>query len=128
MVLTVTNPGPVIPPSALPTLFDPFVRATSMPRSNKRRSGIGLGLYIARQIVIAHGGSITVASSEATGTVFTVRLPRQTEGRSCAKTSKGRPDMPIGVKLEAAICEALSCQPGDILRFEPEDTKPNQAK
>jgi signal transduction histidine kinase len=79
VALTVTNPGPLIASSALPTIFDPFVRATSMPRSNKRHAGIGLGLYIARQIVIAHGGTITVASSEATGTVFTVRLPRHAE-------------------------------------------------
>jgi hypothetical protein len=79
VVVTVTNRGPVIPSSALPTLFDPFIRATSMPDANKRRAGIGLGLYIARQIVIAHGGSITVASSEGAGTVFTVRLPRQRE-------------------------------------------------
>ena len=75
VVLTVTNQGPAIAPSALPTLFDPFVRATSIPRSSKRRGGTGLGLYIARQIVIAHGGTITVASSDATGTVFTVCLP-----------------------------------------------------
>lgn len=79
VLLTVTNQGPVIASSALPTLFDPFVRATSMPGSNKRRAGIGLGLYIARQIVIAHGGTIAVASSDATGTVFTIRLPRQDE-------------------------------------------------
>ena len=79
VVLTVTNRGPVIASSALPTLFDPFVRATSTPTSNKRRGGIGLGLYIARAIVIAHGGTIAVASSEETGTVFTVGLPRQDE-------------------------------------------------
>lgn len=84
VLLTVMNQGPVIASTALPTLFDPFVRATSMPESNQRRAGIGLGLYIARQIVIAHKGTITVASSEATGTVFTVRLPRQHEKQSPA--------------------------------------------
>ena len=78
VVLTVTNQGPVIAACALPTLFDPFVRATSIPGSTTRRTGIGLGLYIARQIVIAHDGTITVTSSEETGTVFTVRLPRRT--------------------------------------------------
>jgi signal transduction histidine kinase len=83
VVLTVTNQGPVIASSALPTLFDPFVRAASMPK-NRRRAGIGLGLYIARQIVIAHAGTIEVASSVGTGTVFTVRLPRQNEKHSRA--------------------------------------------
>lgn len=77
VLVTVTNRGPAIESSALPTLFDPFVRATSMPASNNRRAGIGLGLYIAREIVIAHAGTITVTSSEATGTVFTICLPRQ---------------------------------------------------
>lgn len=77
VLLTVTNQGPTISPEALPTLFDPFVRAASMPRSNTRPGGMGLGLYIAREIVTAHGGTITVASSEAAGTVFSVRLPRK---------------------------------------------------
>ncbi|HEX7706591.1 MAG TPA: HAMP domain-containing sensor histidine kinase [Thermoanaerobaculia bacterium] len=77
VLLTVTNQGPVIASSELPTIFNPFVRATSMRRSNKRRGGIGLGLYIAREIVLAHAGTISVASSETTGTVFTVCLPRQ---------------------------------------------------
>jgi len=91
VLLTVTNRGPVIPSSALPTLFDPFVRATSMPRPNQRRTGIGLGLYIAREIVIAHGGTIAVASSEETGTVFTVRLPRQNEKESRGPASDSTP-------------------------------------
>ena len=86
VLLTVANQGPVIESSALPTLFDPFVRATSMPRSNKRRGGTGLGLHIAREIVIAHGGMIAVASSVATGTVFTVRLPRQDEKETRASS------------------------------------------
>lgn len=72
VALAVRNDGEPIPAEALPTLFDPFVR----PASNKRR-GIGLGLYIARGIAIAHGGSLTVTSSEHEGTVFTVSLPRR---------------------------------------------------
>ncbi|HVS31256.1 MAG TPA: sensor histidine kinase [Thermoanaerobaculia bacterium] len=79
VALTVTNRGPVISSSALPTLFDPFVRAASTPGSNNGGGGVGLGLYIAREIVTAHAGTIAVASSEATGTMFTVRLPRQRE-------------------------------------------------
>jgi signal transduction histidine kinase len=87
VLLTVTNQGPVIASSALPTLFDPFVRAASMPRSTGRRGGIGLGLYIAREIVIAHAGTITVASSEETGTVFTVCLPRANEKETPASNA-----------------------------------------
>jgi signal transduction histidine kinase len=74
LVLTVTNQGPPIPETLLPHVFDPFRRAGGDSRS--ARQGLGLGLYIVQQIVLAHGGTITVRSSEATGTRFTVRLPR----------------------------------------------------
>lgn len=81
VLLTVANQGSLISSSAFPTLFDPFVQATS-PRSARRTGasgGIGLGLYIARAIVMAHCGTIAVDSTEAAGTVFTVRLPRKRE-------------------------------------------------
>ena len=77
VLLTVKNRGPAIPSSAFPVLFDPFVRAATVLGAGKGRGGVGLGLYIAREIVTAHTGTIAVASSESTGTVFTVRLPRK---------------------------------------------------
>ena len=77
VILTVTNRGPEIPESALPTLFDPFVRGAFTSPSSRRREGVGLGLFISRAIVTAHGGTITAASSPSEGTVFTVRLPRE---------------------------------------------------
>jgi signal transduction histidine kinase len=75
-VLTVHNTGPPIPPEALPTIFDLLVRG---PKAETRRrpGSIGLGLYIAREIVTAHGGTIDVMSSVEAGTTFTVRLPRR---------------------------------------------------
>lgn len=76
--LTVRNEGAAIPESVIPTLFDPFVRAAaSKPGSDGRRAGVGLGLFISREIVAAHEGSIAVVSSETTGTVFNIRLPRK---------------------------------------------------
>ena len=77
VVLTVKNRGPEIPPSAFPTLFDPFVRAAATLASGKTPGGVGLGLFISREIVTAHAGTIVVTSSEANGTVFTIRLPRK---------------------------------------------------
>ena len=75
--LAVRNGGPPIPPDALPTIFDPLVRGSSPEIQKQRRPGsIGLGLYIAREVVTAHGGTIDVKSSEDAGTVFTARLPR----------------------------------------------------
>lgn len=63
--------GP-IPKERLPTLFDPFRRAAETEA--RSREGLGLGLYIAREIVLAHGGSIDIASVPE-GTTFTVRVP-----------------------------------------------------
>lgn len=72
--VSVKNHGCPISSSALPTIFDPFVRTSE--GTTRHRRGVGLGLYIARQIVLAHGGTITVASDQSTGTVFNVCLPR----------------------------------------------------
>jgi PAS domain S-box-containing protein len=68
-VLEVHNQGAPIPPASLPNLFDPF---SGGPR---RHDGLGLGLYIVRQIVSAHGGAISVSSTEDRGTTFRVTLP-----------------------------------------------------
>lgn len=71
--LEVHNDGHPIPEAALPLLFDPFRRGGARGSSTK---GLGLGLYIAQQIVRAHGGTLTVESSPDRGTTFTVVLPR----------------------------------------------------
>jgi signal transduction histidine kinase len=70
----VHNEGDAIPADELPQLFEPFHRGGGEERSP---SGLGLGLYIARQIVRAHEGSISVESTEKEGTTFTVHMPRQ---------------------------------------------------
>ena len=77
VVLTVHNKGEPIPPEELPTLFDPLLRAPRAAAHRPRPEGsIGLGLYIVRQILLAHGGRIDVESTAEAGTTFTVRLPR----------------------------------------------------
>lgn len=77
VVLSVHNEGPPIPLEMLPIIFDPLVRYTKSESAlQKVSSSIGLGLYIVREVVSAHGGTITVTSTEQEGTTFTVRLPR----------------------------------------------------
>jgi len=66
-----------VPAELLPRLFEPMAGGDRR-RSNSR--GLGLGLYISREIVGAHGGSIAVESSPAGGTTFSVRLPRMMPG------------------------------------------------
>jgi PAS domain S-box-containing protein len=80
VVVAVRNEGPAIPPELRAVMFEPFCRGSSL-RDAARARGLGLGLYIAREIVRAHGGSIDVESDDARGTTFTVRLPRRTAAR-----------------------------------------------
>lgn len=71
-ILTFTNQGDPIPPQKLSTIFEKFYRLDSSRSSNT--GGAGLGLAIAKEIVLAHGGTIT-AESNLEHTVFTVKLP-----------------------------------------------------
>ncbi len=68
--VSVHNPGTPIPAAAMPSLFEPYRRATTRP------GGFGLGLFIVDRITRAHRGTVTVTSSEDHGTTFKVRLPR----------------------------------------------------
>ena len=78
VVLSVHNEGAPIPSELMATIFDPLVRNATLESTARRVPGsIGLGLYIVREIVIAHAGTIEVASTAQEGTTFTVRLPRQ---------------------------------------------------
>jgi PAS domain S-box-containing protein len=70
-VLIVEDQGLGIAPEFTERIFDRFERAISA----KNISGLGLGLYITKQIVQAHGGSISVRTALGAGSVFTVRLP-----------------------------------------------------
>ena len=72
VTLAVQNGGPPIPKHALPSIFEPLARGAAEPASHS----IGLGLFIARAVVMAHGGDIQVSSSTEAGTTFTVRLPK----------------------------------------------------
>ena len=71
VVFETRNGGSPIPREVLPHLFEPGRRGDS------RSGGLGLGLFIAQQIVLAHGGSIEVTSNDSDGTRFTVALPRK---------------------------------------------------
>jgi signal transduction histidine kinase len=70
----VHNEG-AIPASLQANLFDPF----RTRRADSR--GLGLGLYIVKEIVVMHGGTIDVASSDSSGTTFIVYLPRHARSR-----------------------------------------------
>jgi phosphoserine phosphatase RsbU/P len=75
VTLSVHNEGPAIPAELLPAMFDPFRRQAR--RTSRNSDGLGLGLFICRELVAAHGGDISVQSTDEAGTTFTVRLPRR---------------------------------------------------
>jgi PAS domain S-box-containing protein len=68
------NDGAPIPDQMQPMIFSPFRRGERDSRSSKTE-GLGLGLYISHEVIVAHGGSIDVRSSVAEGTTFRVNLP-----------------------------------------------------
>jgi signal transduction histidine kinase len=70
-VLSVADRGIGIDPKAIPRLFEPYERGVS----SKGYGGLGLGLFISREIVAAHGGTIEVTSELGVGSEFRVRLP-----------------------------------------------------
>jgi signal transduction histidine kinase len=76
VLLETSNAGPPIPAEVLPHIFDPGRRGPP-GRGRNESSGLGLGLFIVREIVLAHGGEISVRSSAEEGTTFTVSLPRR---------------------------------------------------
>ncbi|HEX5418800.1 MAG TPA: HAMP domain-containing sensor histidine kinase [Gammaproteobacteria bacterium] len=76
VVLSVRNKGMPIPAEALRAMLDPLELRAGGRRAERRRStSLGLGLYIARSIVLAHGGTMDIESN-ASGTTVIVRLPR----------------------------------------------------
>ncbi|WP_223640093.1 GAF domain-containing sensor histidine kinase [Corallococcus sp. EGB] len=66
--VTVCDQGPGIPAEQLPTLFERFTRGTGS-------SGLGLGLFLARRLAEAHGGTLEVVSTSRAGTCFGLSLP-----------------------------------------------------
>lgn len=77
VTVQVTNFGPVLPAESLQAIFSPLDQLSVEGGAKGRLStSVDLGLFIAREITVAHGGTISAESSEKSGTVFTIRLPR----------------------------------------------------
>jgi two-component system CheB/CheR fusion protein len=89
-VVEVQDRGPGIPAASIADIFSRFVRLEQGPTS---RSGLGLGLFIAREIMTAHGGTIEAKSAVGEGTTIVMRLPMlpgEREGSSSLAQSADR--------------------------------------
>ena len=84
VVFQVTNQGEPIPKQDQQRIFDLMQRVSPANAERNAKKNLGLGLYIVREIVVAHNGTITVESMLESGTTFTVTLPKL---RVAAKTN-----------------------------------------
>jgi two-component system CheB/CheR fusion protein len=87
-LLEVQDYGPGIPAAALPHLFDRFYQVVQ----RTAQDGLGVGLFITRELVRAHGGAIEVRSTEGAGATFTVRLPLREAPEEAAPEALGDAD------------------------------------
>ena len=76
VTIAVHNMGSPIPTDTQKLVFHSWMRGQDVSDESEHSTHLGLGLYIAKLIVEAHGGEISVASNEQTGTTFSLRLPR----------------------------------------------------
>jgi signal transduction histidine kinase len=76
VLLSVHNGGVPIPPDKIGRIFDSLTRGEVKNSAQPRSNNLGLGLFIVREIVSAHGGMVGVTSSEKDGTTFTAHFPR----------------------------------------------------
>jgi signal transduction histidine kinase len=72
VLVSVTDQGPGVPPHLMPRLFERFTRGSAS-------QGLGLGLFLAREIAIAHGGTLEAHSTPGQGARFTLKLPLERE-------------------------------------------------
>ncbi|MGE5578865.1 MAG: ATP-binding protein [Bacillota bacterium] len=78
VMVEVEDRGPGIDPGDMPRIFERFYRG----KAGAGIEGLGLGLYVSRIAVEAHGGTIDVKSSLGCGSTFTLRIPREASGRN----------------------------------------------
>lgn len=72
VITSVTDQGRGIPPEEVPRLFQRYFRTDA---GRERREGLGLGLYVTRTLVEAHGGRVWVESEVGKGSTFSFSLP-----------------------------------------------------
>jgi two-component system sensor histidine kinase VicK len=84
-VVTVEDSGIGIPPESVPRVFDRFFRVNQSRAVDGE--GTGLGLSIARTAIVAHGGKVSLDSSQGQGTVVRIRIPSVAQTERPAESS-----------------------------------------
>ena len=141
VTVVVRDFGIGIPAGELSRIFDRFTRASNARKM--RISGTGFGLYLAKQLVQLHGGTIAVESEEGRGSTFTIVLPRRTDRRFGPRTvllldadrdrsfvTYGLQEAGYRVLVATTIDEALAtadAQPFDAIVLSTPEVLSNQA-
>ncbi len=86
--LKVIDQGQGIPYEDLPYVFERFYKADKARKRETTGGGTGLGLAIVKNLVVAHGGTISVSSEPGAGTTFTIMLPMMTTRRASGGSSQ----------------------------------------
>ncbi|MCI0672064.1 MAG: PAS domain-containing protein, partial [Myxococcaceae bacterium] len=109
LLLSVHNQGKPIPGDVLPQLFEPMRRGTD----HEATGSVGLGLFIVKSIVAAHGGVVEVRSTAAEGTTFTVRLPRNAGvvEPAISPASGGEARAPVAAAADRGVAPVGSVAP-----------------
>ncbi|MGZ3665906.1 MAG: sensor histidine kinase, partial [Ktedonobacterales bacterium] len=90
--ISVADRGMGIPEDVLPHLFERFYRAPAV--RSEHISGMGIGLYIVREVVSLHGGTVTVESKQGKGSTFTIHLPLVAPAESVPNKEMSNNDLP----------------------------------
>lgn len=85
VLLSVHNEGVPIAKDAIGGIFDALIRGGADGSDHSNSTNLGLGLYITKEIIVAHGGTVRVSSSEHEGTTFTVRFPQAPDATIAAE-------------------------------------------
>ncbi len=116
----VADSGPGIPSGRRHEIFERFHQLDDT--STRTMTGTGLGLHIARELVLLHGGSIGVADAPEGGALFVVELPAQAPAGTAVRADDGRRPRP------GAVPTLLAAPPGPSRRLEGRTTTPRRAR
>jgi signal transduction histidine kinase len=88
VIVAVSDEGPGIPPELAGRIFQPFNRG---PSEHEEVAGVGLGLYVSKRIVEAHGGTLELVPGAGTGATFRFTLPRVTAEQDVERSQRPAP-------------------------------------
>lgn len=88
VTVSVSDEGPGIPPDLVSRIFRPFTRG---PSEHEEIAGVGLGLYVSKRIVEAHGGTLELVPQAGPGTTFRFTLPRVTAEEDAERSQRAAP-------------------------------------